>query len=95
MSECVKMPMDGHCVFSALGYFVDKSAMELRKILYDACTEDERAGMHYLLVTDGSRDGWGSTDCLRVFRRVFGICVCVHLDMNGDKVVTRAYKEKA
>lgn len=95
-STRVEMPGDGHCLFHALAHFVEGvDAMRMREILYAHASEREREDMRACLVVDGSNDGWGTTDMLPVFSRVFGVGVCVHGCVKKGSVseafVTRAY----
>jgi len=94
VSTLKTMKGDGHCLFHALAYFTDYDAVALRSLLWRLSTSDERQrfDLKCLNIMNGSREGWGNTDCVTVFSRLFNVNVCVHAYEN-DKLlfVTRMY----
>lgn len=92
-SAVLKMPSDGHCLFWSLGYFFRLTALNVRRKLWDSCTEEEKSEMLYINVFDGSDSGLGKTNCLRVYSRVFKCNVCVHGVIDGKAFVTEAYSD--
>lgn len=89
--EKKKILGDGHCLFTVLGDYVGMTAIELRKYLKIHASDEELLQMPYLEIFDGSRDGWGGTDVVTCFSRLFEVNVCVHLDYNYTNTITRAY----
>lgn len=93
----VRMNGDGHCLFHALAYFTEYDAMSMRGLLWRVSTDDERRcyDLRCLHVLDGSRNGWGNTDCVTVFSRVFNVNVCVHAyETDNLLFVTRMYSNE-
>jgi hypothetical protein len=92
--EVVKMSGDGHCLFWLLGYHLGLSATEMLRKLWKLCTDEEKEEMPFINIFDGSLEGHGKTDCLRLFSRGYSVNVCVHGIMDGKTFVAEAYSHE-
>jgi hypothetical protein len=92
--EVVKMSGDGHCLFWLLGYHLGLSATEMRRKLWKLCTDEEKEKMPFINIFDGSLEGQGKTDFIRVFSRGYSVNVCVHGIMDGKNFVAEDYSHE-
>lgn len=92
--EVIKMPGDGHCLFWLLGYHLGLTAIDMRRELWKLCTNEEKEEMPFVNIFDGSFEGLGKADCLRVFSRGYGLNACVHGVMDGKPFITEAYSHE-
>nr|QHA33746.1 polyprotein [Atrato Virga-like virus 4] len=87
----VPVPADGNCMYSALAHYTGNSAAEMRRILYDASTVKDED----ILLMDGSRKSWGSTDEVVVFSRLYQCRMCIHMEENGVACQTMVYTDES
>nr|QHA33742.1 polyprotein [Atrato Virga-like virus 3] len=89
--DVVPVAADGNCLFTALAHYTGSDVASMRRLLYDASTVKDED----MLLMDGSRKSWGSTDSVTVFSRVYQCRVCIHMVENGATCETMVYTDSS